>query len=119
VDLYKDRWAHALGRQWNGIGAMPRNNWSAPIDIDDKVLNHLTVEYKCQKKDPKSGKMLGSYWHRPHNARQELWDLLVYNTAALEMVAYDVCEQHAGIEALVWPEFWALAKEGLFWTVDK
>jgi phage terminase large subunit GpA-like protein len=119
VDLYKDRWSHALGRQWNGLGKMPRNNWSCPIDIDDKVLNHLTVEYKCQQKDPKSGKVLGSYWHRPNNARQELWDLLIYSTAALEMVAYDVCEQHAEIEALVWPEFWALAKEGLFWTASK
>jgi phage terminase large subunit GpA-like protein len=116
VDLYKDRWSHALARQWNGIGTMPRNNWSAPGDIEDKTLNHLTVEYKCQTKDPKSGKVLGTYWHRPNNARQELWDLLIYNTAALEMVAYDVCEQHAGIEALVWPEFWALAKEGMFWS---
>ncbi len=119
VDLYKDRWSNALGRQWNGMGSMPRNNWSAPVDIEDKVLNHLTVEYKCQVKDPKSGKILGSYWHRPNNARQELWDLLMYNTAGLEMVAYDVCEQHAGIEALVWPEFWALAKEGMFWRSVK
>lgn len=116
VDLYKDRWSHALARQWNGLGTLPRNTWSAPIDIEDKTLNHLTVEYKCQQKDPKSGKVLGTYWHRPNNARQELWDLLMYNTAALEMVAYDVCEQMAGIDALVWPEFWALAKEGLYWT---
>lgn len=115
VDVYKDRWAHALGRQWNGLGHMPRNNWSAPVDTDDKVLNHLTVEYKVQQKDPKSGKVLGSYWHRPNNARQELWDLLIYNTAALEMVAYDVCSQQEGLDALVWGEFWAAAKEGLFW----
>lgn len=118
VDLYKDRWSNALGRQWNGIGKMPRNNWSAPIDIEDKTLNHLAVEYKCQQKDPKSGKILGTYWHRPNNARQELWDLLVYNTAALEMVAYDVCEQHAGVEALIWPEFWNIARRGMFWTAE-
>jgi phage terminase large subunit GpA-like protein len=115
VDLYKDRWSNALSRQWDGLGTMPRNTWSAPIDIDDKVLNHLTVEYKVVNKDPKSGKVLGTSWYRPNNARQELWDLLMYNTAALEMVAYDVCEQYAGIEALVWPEFWALAAEGLYW----
>ena len=119
VDLYKDRWNNALSRQWNGLGAMPRNNWSCPVDVEDKVLNHLTVEYKCQHKDPKSGKVIGTYWHRPNNARQELWDLLMYNTAALEMVAYDVCVQQAGIDALVWPEFWAHAKEGLFWESVK
>jgi len=116
VDMYKDRWSNALGRQWNGVGTMPRNNWSAPVDIEDKVLNHLAVEYKVKTKDPKSGKIIGSHWHRPNNARQELWDLLIYNTAALEMVALDVCEQYAGIEALVWSEFWALAKDGMFWT---
>lgn len=119
VDIYKDRWSNMLQRQWDGLSHLPRNAWSAPIDIPDKVLNHLTVEYKVAKKDPKSGKSLGTYWHRPNNARQELWDLLVYNTAALEMVAYDVCEQHAGIEALVWPEFWALAAEGMFWESVK
>lgn len=115
VDMYKDRWSSALRRQWNGVDRMPRNNWSCPIDIDDKVLNHLTVEYKRQHKDPKSGKLLGTYWHRPGNARQELWDTLVYNTAALEMVALDVCQERLGIDALVWPEFWQEVQHGLFW----
>ena len=119
VDLYKDRWSNMLQRKWDGLDRMPRNNLSLPVDIPDKVLNHLTVEYKCQKKDPKSGKSLGTYWHRPNNARQELWDLLVYNTAAIEMAALDVCGQVCGIEALVWPEFWAQVNEpGLYWDVD-
>ncbi len=119
VDLYKDRWSAALKRQWSGVDRMPRGMWSAPVDLPDKAINELTVEFKREKKDPQTGKLLGTYWHRPGNARQELWDLLVYNTAAIEMIAYDVCEQVCGIEALVWPEFWAQAAEpGLYWDVD-
>ncbi|MBT56176.1 MAG: hypothetical protein CMF72_22595 [Mameliella sp.] len=116
VDIYKDRWSAALKREWNGTSHMPRNNWSAPIDLPDKALKELTVEYKREKRDPQSGKLLGTYWHRPGNARQELWDLLVYNTAALEVVALDVCEQRLGLEYLSWPDFWAEAAGGLYWS---
>lgn len=84
VDIYKDRWSAALKREWSGVGHMPRNNWSAPSDLPDKAIKELTVEYKREKRDPSSGKLLGTYWHRPGNARQELWDLLVYSTCALE-----------------------------------
>ena len=116
VDLYKDRWSNALKRNWNGIDKMPRNYWSAPTDMPDKDINELTVEHKREKKDPQSGKNLGTYWHRPGNARNELWDHLVYNTAALEMMAYDVCSQNLGLDALIWSEFWEEASNGLFWT---
>lgn len=115
VDVYKDRWAAALKRDWNGVGAMPRNNWSAPSDLPNKALNELTVEYKREKRDPSSGKLLGTYWHRPGNARQELWDLLMYNTAALEVVALDVCEQVLGLDYLSWPEFWEEIGSGTYW----
>lgn len=116
VDIYKDRWSAALKREWSGVGHMPRNNWSAPSDLPDKAIKELTVEYKREKRDPSSGKLLGTYWHRPGNARQELWDLLVYNTAALEVVALDVCEQRLGLEYLSWPDFWEEAATGLYWT---
>lgn len=116
VDIYKDRWSAALKREWSGIGHMPRNNWSAPSDMTDKELKELTVEYKREKRDPSSGKLLGTYWHRPGNARQELWDLLIYNTAALEVVAFDVCEQRLGLEYLSWDGFWDEAEQGLYWS---
>lgn len=116
VDVYKDRWSGALKRDWSGSGHMPRNNWSAPIDLPDKALNELTVEYKKEKRDPQSGKLLGTYWHRPGNARQELWDLLMYNTAALEVVAWDICENVLGLEYLSWPDFWAEISEGTYWS---
>ena len=116
VDIYKDRWSASLKREWSGVGSMPRNNWSAPIDIPDKALKELTVEHKREKRDPKSNKLQGTYWHRPGNARQELWDLLVYNTVALEIVALEVCENICGLEHLSWSAFWSEAAQSeLYW----
>lgn len=116
VDIYKDRWSSALKRDWNSTGSMPRNNWSAPSDISNKALKELTVEYKQEKRDPSSGKILGTYWHRPNGARQELWDLLMYNTGALELLAFEVCEQHLALDYLSWADFWDEAEKGLYWV---
>jgi len=117
VDLYKDRWSAALKRQWNGVDKMPRNFLSMPGDTPDKAVNELTVEYVREKRDPSSGKLLGTYWHRPGNARQELWDLLTYNTACLEVLAYDVCSNELGLDAMIWSEFWAaIEADGRYWT---
>lgn len=117
VDLYKDRWSAALKRQWNGVDALPRNCLSLPHNLPDKALNELTVEYVREKRDPQTGRLLGTYWHRPGNVRNELWDLLVYGTAALEMLAWDVCTNELGIEALMWSEFWAtISADGRYWT---
>lgn len=116
VDLYKDRWAAALKRQWNKVDKMPRNNWSCPLDLPDKALKELTVEYKREKRDPSSNKLLKTEWFRPPGSRNEMWDLLVYNTAALEMAAYDICVNQLGLEALVWSVFWEEAEKGIYFT---
>lgn len=118
VDLYKDRWSAALKRQWNGMDKMPRNLLSVPGDTPDKALNELTVEFVREKRDPQSGKLLGTYWHRPGGSRNELWDLTVYNTAALEILAHDICVNGLGIEALLFGEFWAEVSDGRFCEKD-
>ncbi|BAV81046.1 phage terminase [Vibrio phage CKB-S1] len=115
VDMYKDRWATSLKRQWNKIDPLPRDSFSAPIDLDDKPLKELTVEWKREERDPDTGKLRKVYWHRPGNARQELWDVLMYSTAGLEMIALQACRDLAGVNALVWSEFWPMAAKGLYW----
>lgn len=114
VDLYKDRWAAALKRHWDGLDKMPRNTLSLPFDIPDNVLKELTVEYLAEKRDPQSGKLLGTYWKRPNSVRNELWDLLCYGTAALEILAHDVCTNELGIDVLIWGDFWETVKDGRY-----
>lgn len=108
VDLYKDRWAAALRRSWDGSGIQPRGHFNAPIDTTDKQIKELTAEQKREKIEKTTGKRLGYEWYRPSGAANELWDLLVYNGAALDLIAWDVCRNQLDLEFVNWPGFWDL-----------
>jgi len=108
VDQYKDRASSLLKMQWAGVGEMPDGLFSAPYDIKDKELKHLTVEYKRKKKLTGTGQPNGFEWYRPGNARQELWDLMVYAMGGLEIVAWGLMIEELQNEHLHWPDFWSL-----------
>jgi phage terminase large subunit GpA-like protein len=79
VGLYKDRWSSSLRRGWDQQGLQPEGYFNAPLDCTDKQLKELTVETKREKIEKTTGRRVGFEWHRPSGARNELWDLLVYN----------------------------------------
>lgn len=106
VDLYKDRWQPRLNRPWSGESEQPEGCYNAPVDLPDKALKELTVETKREKIDRQTGKRMGFVWHRPSGARNELWDLLVYANAALDLVAWDVCINQLGLDFVNWQSFW-------------
>lgn len=106
VDLYKDRMAARLRREWNGQDLMPEGMFNAPMNTMDRELKHLTVEYKRQKKNVRTGQPMGFEWYRPGNARQELWDLLIYAVAGLDILAWDMLIEGMEREAIEWGEFW-------------
>jgi terminase, large subunit len=106
VDLYKDRWSAALRRQWPGQGMQPVGHFNAPLDITDKQLKELTVEVKREKIEKSTGKRVGFEWHRPSGAANELWDLLVYNNTALDIIAWDLCRNQMEAESVSWLFFW-------------
>ena len=116
VDQYKDRASTLLRLQWDGVGEMPDGLFSAPYDIKDSELKHLTVEYKRAKKNSRTGQPDGFEWYRPGNARQELWDLMVYAMAGLEIVAWGLMIEELENDHLVWSDFWSLVlKEKLYY----
>ena len=105
VDHYKDRIAPVLRREWSeDAGGQKRYHFNAPVDITDKQLKELTVETRREKTDPNGN--VTYYWHRPGNARNELWDLLGYGHAAVEILAWRVCVQRFELETVDWPQFW-------------
>ena len=118
VDFYKDRWAASLRRPWSGQGAMSIGHFNAPRDITDKQLKELTVEVKREKIDKASGKRLGFEWHRPQGAANELWDILVYNNAGLDLIAWNVCRGQLEMDYVNWPAFYdvAISQEPYFST---
>lgn len=105
VDHYKDRLAPVLRREWiEDSGPQKQYHFNAPVDLSDKALKELTVETRREKQDERGN--VTYYWHRPGNARNELWDLLVYGHAAVEILAWSICIQHFQLETIDWPTFW-------------
>jgi len=109
VDHYKDRLAPVLRREWTeDAGEQKRYHFNAPVDISDKQLKELTVESRRSSRDANG--VITYFWYRPGNARNELWDLLVYGHAAVEITAWMICIQHFELETVDWDRFWDYAE---------
>lgn len=105
VDNYKDRLAPVLRREWlEESGEQGPYHFNAPVDIPDKALKELTVETRREKEDDRGG--VSYFWYRPGNARNELWDLLCYAHAAVDVLAWGICIQHFELESIDWEQFW-------------
>lgn len=105
VDHYKDRLAPVLRREWlEDSGPQKAYHFNAPVDISDKQLKELTVETRREKLDDKGNTTY--FWYRPGNARNELWDLFVYGSAAVEVLAWNICINHFELETIDWDRFW-------------
>lgn len=109
VDLYKDRYAPVLRRSWDGLSIQKPWTFNCPKDITKQQLKELTTEYK-RVKETKEGRRIGYEWYRPPGVPNELWDLLVYSTALLEIMAWDVMCNQREQEIMVWAEFWDVAR---------
>lgn len=108
VSFYKDRWSSALRRGWDGLSMQPQGHFSAPQDVTDKQLKELTTEQRRERIDKATGKRVGFEWHRPAGAANELWDLLIYANAALDLLAWDVCVGQLEMEFVNWAAFYDL-----------
>lgn len=115
VDMYKDRWSAALRRSWDGEGLQPETHFNAPINVTDAQLKELTVETKSERIDDRTGMRIGWEWRRPSGAANELWDLLVYANAALDMIAWNYCVGQRERDAVNWLEFYEFLSTGPFW----
>lgn len=116
VNFYKDRWSAALKQQWDGQSRQLPGHFNAPSDTTDAQLEELTKETKRAKINPQTGKRTGWVWHRPSGSKNELWDLLVYNSAALDILAWLVCRQHFEQEQINWSWFFDALEQQLLNT---
>jgi phage terminase large subunit GpA-like protein len=107
VDFYKDRWSAALKVEWDAsLGIQPVGHFNAPQNATDKQLRELTAETKVARVDARTGERIGWEWRRPSGAANELWDLLVYGNAAVDLVAWHYCRDQLELEQTNWPAFW-------------
>jgi len=108
VNYYKDRWSTALRADWPpNLTIQPEWHFNAPIDVTEAQLKELTVETRV----PNGGPNNTPEWRRPAGARNELWDLLVYNSAMLDVWAYALfVEKLKRAEGVDWHMFWDLQR---------
>lgn len=111
VDIYKERWQAALRQHWDGLSQQPVGHFNAPVDVTDKELKELTRETKRAKIETATNKRVGWEWHRPSGAKNELWDLLVYNSASLDLIAWQISQELYALKRIEydqtdWPAFW-------------
>lgn len=112
ADHYKDRLAPVLRREWSPeSGDQRKFHFNAPSDITQKELKELTAEKKVKSLDNKGNESFS--WHRPSGAKNELWDLLVYGHAAVDIIAYNICVVQHEKDDVVWPEFWQYMEDRL------
>jgi phage terminase large subunit GpA-like protein len=112
VDFYKDRWAGALRRGYDKSGGLqPETTLNLPSDTTDDQLKELVAEKKVEKRDARGN--VTFEWHRPNGAPNELWDLLVYANAALDILANAV-SRDAGFDQVEWEFFWTACERGRF-----
>lgn len=110
VDYYKDRWSAHLRREWDGIGLQPVGHFNAPHNITEAQLRELTVETKRPRAVSTTGREGGFAWHRIPGAANELWDLLIYASAALELLAANF-SAGAKFPYTNWPLFYKTCAE--------
>ena len=105
VDHYKDRLAPVLRREWlPDAGTQQPYHFNAPMDLPDAALKELTVETRREQIDANGNSTY--VWYRPGNARNELWDLLCYGHAAVEILAWSFCIKYFELNTIDWPMFW-------------
>lgn len=120
VDFYKDRWAAALRRDWDGLDVQPIGHFNAPGlepgSITDAQLKELTVEVKRPRAPSATGQDPGFEWHRTPGANNELWDTLIYANLALDLLAYNVCRDQLQLEFVSWPAFYDICEDQEFFS---
>lgn len=112
TDLYKERWYGALKRTWQETEKQHEYCFNVPVDMTDKQLKELTVETKVADIDPITKSVRGFKWHRPSGANNELWDILGYSNAVLDILAHDLFVENGGQDNVNWVQFWEFCRTG-------
>lgn len=109
--LLKDRIANEMNRLfWNDNQTQPAWYPNYPEDFGDDYFKMYEAEEKVDLVD-KNGRYVKTIWRQKFGAANHAFDTRVYNKAALEIFADDICRHELGLKYLDWGYFWAYAKQ--------
>jgi phage terminase large subunit GpA-like protein len=101
---------------WQSNEHQPHWYPNFPEDFKDDYFKMFEAETKVEKRDKETRKFKGYVWQLDFGKPNHAFDTYVYNLAALEIFAEDVCKT-IGLAALNWDVFWEWAKAGNFYNV--
>ena len=110
TNLYKDRWYSSLNRKWSAPEFQHEYCINFPIDMTREQMMEFKAETKVPVTDPVTGAIQGFKWERKGD--NENWDLLVYNNAAIDILAWDIMIRQSGRDVVNWVEFFDYCKTG-------
>lgn len=110
TNMYKDRWYSSLNRKWSEPEMQHEYCINFPIDMTREQMMEFKAETKVPVKDPVTGAIQGFKWERKGD--NENWDLLVYNNATLDILAWDIMIRQSGRDIVNWIEFFDYCKTG-------
>ena len=117
--LYKDRMASALHKKWDRKSLQDEGAFNMPLDISDDCVSELTAESKQEHVNTDTGEIT-TRWKRPSGVKNELWDLLIYAAAAIDIIAVTVCEIDLQLEKEVdWVQFWDYIESQKLYFLEK
>lgn len=106
VNTYKDRLSAYMRRDWNSGEIQPFGYPNYPEDYGDDYFRMYEAESKVEVKDKKTGKYRGFYWRQHEGKANHAFDARVYNMAALDFFAYNICITELNHEGIVYADFW-------------
>lgn len=109
--LIKDRIANEMNRLfWNDGQLQPAWYPNFPEDFGDDYFKMYEAEEKVEVVDKITGKYVKTIWRQKFGADNHAFDTRVYNKAALEIFADDICRNDLGFKSLDWAAFWQYAR---------
>lgn len=110
TSLLKDRIANEMNRLfWNDGEFQPSWYPNFPEDFGDDYFRMYEAEEKVEVVDKLTGRYQKTIWRCKFGAANHGFDTRVYNKAALEIFADDICRNDLGLFSLDWRAFWTFA----------
>ncbi len=99
-NTYKDKLAAWLRTDWSDREMQPYGYPNYPEDYGDDYFRMYESEEKIVEYHKKTKRRLGFYWRKIKNKENHAWDCRIYNIAAFDFYAYNICLTELGQEGL-------------------
>lgn len=111
----KDRISRSLNwLTWNDNSLQDEWYPNFPEDFHDDYFKMFEAEEKVEVINKMTNQWEKTIWRAKFGAPNHGFDTYVYNLAALEIFADDICRNDLNIGYLHWPTFWEMAKADSF-----